>query len=111
MAPGLPQEQLQRVRGRLVRDLKRGSRRLLFLLLLLVLLGLLGDLDASPLELIEERVGLERVELMSFDQLSKLGLPNRARAFSVLQQSLDVLVLEDRVDLDGHLLIGCCLWA
>ena len=48
---------------------------------------------------------------MSFDQFSKLRLLDRARAFSVLQQALNVLVLEDRLDLDRHLLGSSCLWA
>ena len=98
VAAGLAQEELQRVGRRLVRGLERGRSGLLLFLRLLD-----DDVDPPPLELVEERLGLERVELMSLDQLSKLRLLDRARAFSVLQQSLDVLVLEDRLDLDGHL--------
>src|SRR4029077_7167661 len=99
---------------RLVRNLERGRRRLLLLLLLLLLLGLLRrvrDLDPAAFELVPDRVGLERIELMRLYEVGNVGLANRARAFSVLQQSLDVLVLEDRLDLDRHLLGGSCLWA
>src|SRR3954451_14219375 len=95
MTPGIAQEQLQRVGRRLVRRLERGRRRLLLLVLLL-----LDQLDPSPLELVEECIRLERVELVQLDELGQVGLPNRARDFCVLQQRLNVLVLEDRLDFD-----------
>src|SRR5207302_3926290 len=102
---GLAEEELQRVGRRLVRRLERGRRRLLLFLLLL------DDLDSAAVELVVERVRLERVELVQLDQLGQLELADRARHFCVLQQSLDVLVLEDRLDLYGHLPTGSCLSA
>jgi hypothetical protein len=39
---------------------------------------------------------------VGLDQVGKVGLPDGSGAFRVLQQSLDVLVLEDRVDLYRH---------
>src|SRR3954453_13138507 len=98
MTPGLAQEQLQRVGRSLVGRLERGRRRLL-----LFVLVLLDQLDSAPLELVEERIRLERVELVQLDQLGQVRLPNRAGDFRVLQQRLNVLVLEDRLDFDlGH---------
>ena len=41
--------------------------------------------------------------LMQLDQLGEIRLPDRARHFSILQHSLNVLVLEDRLDLYRHL--------
>jgi hypothetical protein len=105
MASRLAEEELERVRRRLVRDLERGRRGLL----LLLFLWLLGNLDPPSLELVEQRVRLEHVQLVRLDQLRELRLADRAGALCGLQQTLDVLVLEDRLDRDRHRLLPLCL--
>src|SRR5581483_2681821 len=85
---GLAQEELERVRRRL--DGLDGGRRRRGLLLLL--LGLLGEeLDPAP------------VELGRLEQLDELLLAQLAARLGGLEQSCQLLVDEDGLDLDGQL--------
>src|SRR5262249_59056399 len=70
----LAQEELQRIGRRLVGRLERGRGRLL----LLFLLRLLDDVDSPAVELGEERVRLERIELVEIDRLDDVQPTNRA---------------------------------
>jgi hypothetical protein len=104
VAPGLAQEELQRV-GRRLERLGRHRRRLLGLRLRLGLpLRVDEQLDAAPVELLIDGLRLERVELEGLDHLDQLDLPQLAARLRRLEERYELLAGENRFDLDG------CYW-
>ena len=102
MAAGLAQEELQRV-GRRLERLGRGRRRLLRRRLGLGLSLRLRreQLDAAPVELLVDGLGLERVELERLEDLDQLDLTELAARLRRLEQRGELLGGENRLDLDG----------
>jgi hypothetical protein len=87
MAARLPQEELQRVGRRLLRDGRRRRRwrgRRLF--------GLFDHLDPALVELAVDGIGLEQSELVRLEHLRELSVPNRTGLLSSLEQLLKLLV-------------------
>jgi hypothetical protein len=95
--PRLAQEELERVRRRLVRELLRGRRRWRGLALLL-----LEDLDSALVELSIEGVDLELVERVDLEELREIGTAERARRLRTLDQGAELLVLEHALDEVDH---------
>ena len=99
MPARLAQEELERVGRRLDRldDGRRGRRRRGLAHGLL-----LEHVDTALLELAEERVGLERVELVELDDLRDLGLPDRACLRRRLDSVVHSVEAKETFDLHRH---------
>ena len=94
--PGLAEEELECVRRRLDGRRDGGDD-----------LGLrrrkLDDLDATLVELTEQRLVLELGQLVGLGDLREIGRPDRPDLLGLLEQLPDVLDDEDLVDVDlGH---------
>ena len=87
MAPGLPQEELERIRRRLDGRGQRGDG--------LGVGRLLDDLDTALVQLAQEGVLLELGELVRLGDLGEVGGANRAGLLGLLEQVADVLEAED----------------
>ena len=99
MAAGVAQEQLQRVRGRLLHDRRRWRRGRG---LLLLALGL-RDLDPALLELAEDGVRLERVEVQRLEHLDQLGIAKRPVLLRLFEQVVQLGSRQHVLDFDrGH---------
>ena len=93
MAAGLAQEELQRVGRRLVRerDGLGGRLRKLF-----------DDLDPALLELAVERVGLDRVDPVRFDEVGYVGEGDRTGLLGLFDEEPHILVVEYFLADDCH---------
>src|SRR5205823_9986932 len=94
MAAGLAQEELERVRRRLVRERGEDARRRLGLRL--------QNLDAAGLELAEDGVGLERIELHRLDDVGQVRVANEAGDLRGLEQLVELLANGEGLELDRH---------
>ena len=95
MAPGLAEEELERVRRRLGRRdggewgrLGRGRR--------------VDDLDPPLVELAQERVVLERRQLVRLDEVGDLVQPDRAGLLARLEERSNLVLREQGLDVDGR---------
>jgi hypothetical protein len=93
VAPGLAEEQLERVRRRL--DGRGGDGSALHR-------GRLHDLDAPLVELADERLLLEPVELVGLDDLVDVGRADRAGLLAGLEQRPELILGEQGLDVDGR---------
>src|SRR5205823_6278136 len=89
------QEELQRVGRRLGR--RHGRRRWRWRR---GLLRFLEHLDAALVKIAVDRVCLEQPALERLQDLQQLGVPDRPRLFSSLEQLLELLVGQEGVQLD-----------
>ena len=90
MASGLAQEQLQRVGRRLHGRREWGAARG----------GHLHDLDATLVQLAQQRFVLERCELVHLDDVRDFSRANRSRLLTALEELAQLLEREDVVDVD-----------
>jgi hypothetical protein len=98
---GFAQEELQRVGRRLERLGRRRGSLLGRRLGLCLALRLDEQLDAAPVELLIDRLRLERIELERLENLDQLYLPELAARLRGLEQRRQLLAGENRLDLDG----------
>jgi hypothetical protein len=91
VAPGLAQEELQRVGRRLDRLWER--RRLRLLLLVDV-----DQLEAARLELALERLDVERVELVRLEELRQFGSANRSGGLGRIEEWPELIADKENVD-------------
>ena len=95
VASGVAEEQLQRVRRRLLDDrLRRRWRRRRLLFAVLVL----QNLDAALLELSVDRIRLERVEPQRLENLDEIRVPKRPILLGRLEQLVQLGGRQDVVD-------------
>src|SRR5712691_3131614 len=102
MLAGLAQEELERVCCRL--DGSRHSRRRWGSV---VLLRFHDELDRSAVELRVHSLQLERIEFERLEQLDQLHLTQLSARLGSLEQRRELLVAEDGLDLDRHVLLPC----
>ena len=97
MAPDLPQEQLERVGGRLQDFGGPGGRRRLARRLL----DHLDELDVALLELAVDELDVGGLQLEGVEHLRDIGRLEEACGFAALQQMLDLLMVKS-VGFVGH---------
>ena len=93
VAAGLAEEELQRVGRRLARRRRRGGGAGG-----LLGLGLLDDVDAAGLELVAQRLELERLQLERLDELEQVQHAHGACGLGAVDEELQLLPVEEPLD-------------